>query len=252
MKTIFSLISISIVILLTLSNCHPNKVDSGEKIFNEVKNADNIFGLFDLKLGLTTIKDLKKNSKSQLFSVGELEPDYSSGKYRLDISEYSEKYEHERILRKNLRVQQYCFFKYDYNKLSISDLSVFFLDNILVGINVNSPGFSEGFSLIDDFKKKYGEGVGKESWNYVMKWNPKFQSVDQSFKGEFGGYEYEGHRDEVRVWKNSKIEVKYDGQNMTYTLINEFSKFDTLMREALESEVKKYRESKSKEIKSSI
>ena len=43
---------LTITIILTsllLISCHPDKVESEHKIFNEVKNADEIFGLFDLK-----------------------------------------------------------------------------------------------------------------------------------------------------------------------------------------------------------
>lgn len=232
---------------------HPDKIDKGEKIFNEVKNADEIFGLFDLKLGSTTIEDLKKSNKSQDYYFMDLKPDYSIGVYRLEISDIMDKMHVEENLAKNQRVKQYYFNDYKYNELSVSGISLFFLDNILVGIHVEYPGQSHGFYLIGDFIKKYGDGIGKESWSRTEKWNPKWQSVEMTRTGEIGGYEYvDGYRTEERVWKNSKIEVKYDGDDMIYKLIDRYDKFDMLMKEAIDTELKNYNESKGNKIKTSI
>lgn len=234
-----------IVTLVFLFGCHQDKIDSGEKLFNEVKNAEEIFGIFDLKLGTTTFKDLEKHYyKSPDYIYGKLEPDYHLGVYLLDINDYDERRIPEKNLISNKRVKQYYFSDYLYNGLSISGVSVFLLDDTLVGIHINFPHVSKGFNFVEDFKKKYGEGVGKDSWYYVYKWNPKIGDYSTDMNRSFSRSE--------RSWKNSKIEVKYDGNDFKYTWTDGYQQFDSLMKEAIKVEMKKYNDSKNKEVKSAI
>ena len=226
------------------TSCHPDKITSGQEVYNEVKNVDEIFGLFNLKLGVTTIKDLEKYYKSQESSYGELSPDYSFGVYTLQISDFTEKREWEKDFNNNTKVRQCYFSDYRYNEFFVSGLSVFFLEDVLVGMQVKYLSSSKGFSLYEDYKKKYGDGLGKKSWYYVMVWNPRINE-----------YSFDGNRSissEERVWKNAKIEVKYNGDSFNYALIEGYAKFDSLMKEAINMEMKKYNDSKSKKINSSI
>ena len=98
-----------------------------KKIFNEVKNASSIFGVFDLKLGQTTKKDLDheyEKQKGEDFFENRI-CFYTRRSYGLQEKEY------------------------------LKNIKLYFLDNILVIIEFNPCK-----EYKEEFIKKYGQGIG--------------------------------------------------------------------------------------------
>jgi hypothetical protein len=91
----------------------------------------------------------------------------------------------------------------NYENLVLESVSLFFLDDILVGIHIKYPerlGISgDKFNLLKFFKEKYGDGVGNEESSSYWTWDnekKRYDIRDLSSK-------------EKREWDNGVINVVY-------------------------------------------
>ena len=259
-----------VIVYVGLLSCHLPETYSSFEEYNSVKNLDQLTGLFDLKLGKTTITDIKKIFKPKYY-LDKFIPDYHWGYYNLDIINDSDRKIIEKAINENHKnVSQFYYNKYEYDEMVVENVSLFFFDSILVGIYIKYPGF--GFNLPEYFIEKYGDGVGSKKIETYSKWNDfkKCHETTSSFD------------EEIREWDNDVINViyykkltsnKYTSRSdtiyyrtpvqtikeytsydnyMFYTLKDKYKLFDELMRNAIESEKKALRTQKAEKLNSLI
>ena len=151
-----------------------------KKIFNEVKNASSIFGVFDLKLGQTTEKDLGN--------------------------------EYEKQESKDFFENRICFYTRSSYKLDrieqIKNIKLYFLDNILVriifDICANYKKTPIKIEYKEKFIEKYGQGIGAY--------------IEYERTGRGGEYKYKIEKifDESRSWENAIIDVFHSCSKYSY------------------------------------
>lgn len=223
------------LVVLVMDSCdRPDKNESYTETYNETKNLSEIFGIFDLKPGVTDAKYLKNNFKSE-YAYDALNSNFYNGFYNLKDFESSKKIE------KYPRIKQYYYSEYRYKDLSVHSVSIFMLDDTLIGINVRHPdfGLSGSFDLKKEFIGKYGEGIGKKESEYTLRWD----------KNKKDYYLFDSYTKESRIWENEKIIAEYDYKDgLTIKLKNKYPLFDSLVKRAIKIESEK----KDSEVKSNI
>lgn len=253
MKTIFYIVSA----LILLSSCNSKKEEI--ILLNDTKNTENIYGVLNIKLGVTTVKEMSLNSFDITFNDpfykliinNDNDIDYSS--YLTILNDY--------LNQKNIK--RYFFDKYSYNDITINNLELFFLNDTLITINIYTDRQYNYFykkdktRFIDIFINKYGNGIGKIN---------KTTENENSFSKE------------NRVWENSKIKVEYNevsndnlddiryfslinyySGTLSYKLINKYPTDSLLTKEAAKllvdlyvNNIEKEKQKKLDHIKSNI
>ncbi|KAA6324923.1 hypothetical protein EZS27_025804 [termite gut metagenome] len=258
MKKYVFIVMVILMAVFCFCSCHQDKKKVTKQEFNETKNLEQLKGLFDLQLGVTTVKDLKKIScLDKRDKAYGLEENYSGGYYDIEQQVprsvgYDKQFELEkelekRVRRRDKRAKQYYFSKCKNEYIEANSVSLWFLDDILVGIHVHHPTYSSSNleELLPNFMEKYGKGIGYKETKTVERWNK-----DRKM------YEFDINISNQRIWEYGNIRVEYSSYSyfggMKYVLRDKYEEFDKLMKEAIKSEYEKFNNTKKEGAKSSI
>lgn len=241
----------------TLFSCHPPKSEKSFVEYNSVKDIESIYGVFDLKLGITTVSDVKKSYKPK-YQYDKLEPDYHIGFYKTGLTNSDDRKMIETAIKNNhTMLSQYYYSDYTYNGMKIGRVSMFFLDDILVGIHIGSTwNIGNYFNLLTSFIEKYGDGIGSEKSDIYRTWDSENNcyTVRDLFS------------EEKREWDNGILNVIYYNrlksesyresesheEYILYTIKDKYLIFDEMMKNAIKSEKEALRVQKDKKANSSI
>ena len=191
------------IFLVSLLSCHPDKVLTNEsKTFSTTDSAMMIQakefnGLAGFKILQTTDMDFKSMLKRQADINYFFDSDKTSN-FRLGY--FSSNDDESEFVEKSKIIKQYYISNYKFGEIEIDHISLFFYRDTLVGIHVNLCDEE----IISMLAMKYGEGQGMKRDFGVEKWN------NASSKYDFHINSYE-----KRLWKNDKIEAKYDYSHST-------------------------------------
>lgn len=149
---------------------------------DKIKESD-FNGLFEFKIGMTTVRDAKKINDKMTFPDPFFESDfYGNDEWEVHDFDKAERW------AKNKLISKYDFTSYTVGDIRISSLSLAFYNDTLVAINVPSVDHD----LISLVIEKYGPGEGYEQGSGHKK----------------GGKFYYSSR-EKREWKGRKATAEY-------------------------------------------
>ena len=259
-----------VIVFSVFFSCHPSNKNSYFEEYNSVNNLDQLIGIFDLELGKTSISDIIKKYKPSYFSE-KLNPDYSLGFYKLETTDVDDRKKIETAINERYKnVSQFYYHEYKYDDVIINSISLFFLDNILVGIYIENPGLR--FNLPKYFIEKYDDGVGSKKSDTYWNWDNKCKCYDifSQFNEEkrewdnnvinvvyYNEYSYSKYRSRGSTTFlgesfNSIKENRSNKEYMLYSLKEKYKVFDELMKKAIQSEEEALRVQKKEKANSLI
>lgn len=202
---------------------------------DKIKELD-FNGLFEFKIGMTTVRDAKKINDKMTFPDPFFESDfYGNDKWEVHDFDKAERW------AKNDLISKYDFTLYTVGDIRISSLSLAFYNDTLVAINIPSVNHD----LISLVIEKYGPGEGHEQGSGYDKGGKFYYSSRER-------REWKGRNATAEYFKSSSNEGPLGGYFIEYLIIADNSGKYELFEKELQALKDEDKEIDEKEHQSTI
>ncbi len=204
-----------LLIITILSGCRNggSKINRGNKYdVDTVYHTDKIKelefnGLFEFKIGITTVRDCKRINDEMTFSDPFFKPNfYGSDKWEVHDTEKADRW------AKNDLISKYDFTLYTVGDIKINSLSLAFYNDTLCAINVPSVDYD----LLSLVIEKYGPGEGYEQ-------SSGYKKGDKYYFDSRERREWKGRKATAEYYKSSSNEGPLGGYLVEYLTISDNS-----------------------------